>query len=108
MRQWTVARTITGCGSCRRRIDQGEPLQEIAITGVAGKRYRCAGCADGPVNDVEVDHERFRLEREAAERVEIHAPGRVAERAGLARGFTPVSTFQQGEFFDAKSKAAGE
>lgn len=108
MRQWTIARTFTSCGSCRRTIQANEPLQEIALVGIPGKRYRCVGCADGPVNEAELDLARLQMEREAAELAELHGPGRAAERIGLTRSFTPVSAFEQPDFFDAKTKAAGD
>lgn len=45
---WERATIDTACGSCRKDVPRGEPIQALSSELWTGKRYRCPDCATGP------------------------------------------------------------
>jgi hypothetical protein len=101
--KWTVATADVMCGSCGRAIPPNQPIALLT----ARQLVRCPACAGAPVDAVEVDHERFRLEQD---RLRAGAPSAVIPREAYhPRPMAPLSAAAAHVFdtFDRKAAAAG-
>ena len=97
MRTWERTRVVGPCGSCNRTVSAGEPIQVIHLAGVsptAPRRIRCQVCADGPIDDEQL--EAFDVAEEGRTQTKALTPNPVAF-AGATR-----------PLFDAKVAAAGD
>ncbi|MEO8483094.1 MAG: hypothetical protein ABI634_12845 [Acidobacteriota bacterium] len=100
---WTVSTLAVTCGNCCEVIPADAP---IALVSTA-KKVRCAPCAAAmgfPVDQAEVDLERFRLEAESVP-TRIVRPAQQA-RVPPVRQPVPLSAVA-GSFFDSKAAASG-
>lgn len=111
MRQWTVAPAGGAeCGYCSRRIAEHTPVQVITFPNGRRSLYRCVDHADGPVDQVAIDLERFRLEREGIQHEQAAVPDRppsVHRVNPRPRRMTSTAELTS-TMFDHKSAAAGE
>lgn len=96
MRTWQRTRVVESCGSCGKPQAIGLPIQVIVLPGVnpAVRRIRCTGCADGPLDD------------EQLEAFDVAEEGRTAARTVLPNAPEFVGVTRN--LFDAKVAAAGD
>jgi hypothetical protein len=107
MAAWTVSVVDVSCGSCGRVIRADEPFQVLT----SKRLIRCATHASGPVDDVEVDLERARIEMDRERQALKTAQGEAAPVVRHARvrspqGFKSLMDAAR-PLFDAKAVAAG-
>ena len=57
MRTWERTRIVEHCGGCNARLKEGTPIQVVTSSAVFGgsRRIRCEHCADGPVDDEQLE-----------------------------------------------------
>jgi hypothetical protein len=54
VRTWERTRIVEPCGGCNARLEEGTPIQVVTLVGLP-RRIRCRGCADGPVDDEQLE-----------------------------------------------------
>jgi len=93
---WTVAYARRSCGHCGAAIAADVPFATFTVR----RLVRCASCAGVPVDEAEVDLERFRLEREAltGQKTTTDATPKYAPRVTTPRPVQPADAVNQSLF----------
>jgi hypothetical protein len=105
--RWTVSDCDVLCGYCGHVIPPNQPIALVTEKCL----IRCRTCAGGPVNQEEVDNERFRLEadRQASEAARLRR-FELSTQRHHPTSMQPLSAAAAGLFDhpDSKPKAAGD